>query len=111
MNTDQFGALGKSKERSLLELVARPGTKAHLLALNLVRQLAADIKTVDEAIAFCIAVKYVVAPTNRALVVETFTRLLENLSKLNIPHMNRIISTKTLKLTSGLSVATAGLSA
>ncbi len=104
-------------------------------ALSFVRQLAADINTVDDVIVFCVAVKYVVAPINRALalvpsddkkfceeaaknildtfgeekiallietwdnlgmtacldaeralVVETFTRLLENLSKLNIPH-------------------------
>ena len=99
MNTDQFGALGKSKERQLLELVTvlenlaaqenlspkekflllkntllteiknltRHGTKTYILALNLIQQLDRDIKTLADAIIFCIAVKYVVAPLNRAM--------------------------------------------
>ena len=99
MNTDQFGALGKTKETQLLELVAvlenlsaqenftaaekfsllkntlltgilnlsRQGTKAHLLALNLVQRLEADIKAVDDVLIFCAAMKYIVAPINRAI--------------------------------------------
>ena len=99
MNTDQFGALGKSKESQLLEIVAvlenfeasvnfsaeekfllmknillneiknlaRPDTKAHMLALNLVQRLDEDIKAVADVIVFCIAMKYVVAPINHAL--------------------------------------------
>ncbi|MBQ3452159.1 MAG: hypothetical protein IJG32_07825, partial [Selenomonadaceae bacterium] len=167
LNTDKFGALGKSKENQLLELVSilenlasqenfsaeekflllkatllneiknlvKPSTKTHILALNLVQRLDKDIKTVEDVIIFCISMKYLVAPINRAmeivpsddkkfcetaaksildtfgeekiallietwdelgvkgcldaertLVVETFTRLQENLSALNIFH-------------------------
>ena len=167
MNTDQFGALGKAKERQLLELVAvlenlstqenfssddkfrllkntllaevgnmaSRGTKAHRLALNLVQQLDKDITTAEDVLIFCAAMKYVVAPINRAItlvpsddknfcetaaknildtfgeekiaaliatwddlgvkgcldaeraiVVEEFMRLIENLSALKIPH-------------------------
>ncbi len=167
LNTDQYGALGKLKERQLLELVtvlenlasqenfsaeekfrllkntllteienmARRGTKSYILALNLVQRLDKDIHTVEDVIVFCTAVKYVVTPINRAillvpsddkkfcetaaknildtfgeekidsliatwddlgvkgcldaeraLVVEEFMRLIENLSALNIPH-------------------------
>lgn len=45
------------------------GTKARLLALNLVQQLDKDIRTVDDAIIFCVAMKYVVAPINRAMML------------------------------------------
>ena len=169
MNTDQFGALGKLKERQLLKLVAvlenlaaqenfsaeekflllkntllaeiknmtRQGTKSRVLALNFVQRLDKDLNTAEDVIIFCIAMKYVVAPINRAmllvpsddkkfcetaaknildnfgekkidsliatwddlgvkgcldaeraLVVEEFTRLVENLSALKIPHSN-----------------------
>lgn len=167
LNTDKFGALGKSKENQLLELVSvlenlvtqenfsaeekfllskttllneiknlvKTSTKTHILALNLVQQLDKDIKTVEDVIIFCVAMKYLVAPINRAmeivpsddkkfcetaaksildtfgeekiallietwddlgvkgcldaertLVIETFMRLQENLSALNIFH-------------------------
>ena len=111
------------------------GTKAHFLALNLVQRLDRDINAVADVIIFCAAVKYIVAPINRAmklvpsddkkfcetaaknildtfgekkigllistwddlgvkgcldiertLIVEEFTRLVENLSALKIPH-------------------------
>ena len=45
------------------------GTKARLLALNLAQQLDKDICTVDDAIIFCVAMKYVVAPINRAMIL------------------------------------------
>ena len=115
--------------------MTRQGTKAQILSLNLLQQLDKDIKTVEDVIIFCTAVKYLVVPINRAmelvpsddkkfcetaaknildtfgeekiallietwdklgikgcldaertLVVETFTRLQENLSALNISH-------------------------
>ena len=47
--------------------MARPGTKAYLLALNLVQRLDKDICTVEDVIIFCAAMKYVVAPINHAL--------------------------------------------
>jgi len=167
LNTDQFGALGKLKERQLLELVAvlenlavqenfsaeekflllkntllteiknmtRQGTKSRVLALNLVQRLDKDVTTAEDVIIFCVAMKYLVAPINRAmllvpsddkkfcemaaknildtfgeekidsliatwddlgvkgcldaeraLVIEEFTRLVENLSTLKIAH-------------------------
>ncbi|MBR1646914.1 MAG: hypothetical protein IJ685_09070 [Selenomonadaceae bacterium] len=99
MNNDQFGAVGKSKEDKLLELVAvlenlstqenfsveerflllkntllteiknlaQPETKRYFLTLNLAQQLDREIKTVDDVIIFCVAMKYVVAPINRAI--------------------------------------------
>ena len=99
LNTDQFGAFGKSKENQLLELVAvlenlsaqenfsdedkflllkntllteiknlaQPDTKRYFLTLNLAQQFDREIKTVDDVIIFCIAMKYVVAPINRAI--------------------------------------------
>lgn len=99
MNTDQFGALGKQRERQLLELVAllenlsaqenfsaeekflllknillteignisRRGTKSYILTLNLVQQLDKDINTVEDIVIFCTAMKYIVAPINRAM--------------------------------------------
>ncbi len=167
LNTDKFGALGKLKERQLLELVtvlenlttqenfsgeekflllkntllsgiknlSRPDTKTYFLTLNLAQQLDMEITTVDDVIIFCVTMKYVIAPINRAmslvpaddkkfceaaakaildtfgeekihslistwdnlgvkgcldaeraLVVEEFMRLVENLSALKIPH-------------------------
>ena len=111
------------------------GTKTYNLSLNLINQLEQDIKTVDDVIIFCVTMKYVVAPINRAislvpsddkifcetaaknildtfgeekvgqvistwdnlgvkgcldaeraLIVEEFLKLAENLSMLNIPH-------------------------
>ena len=99
LNTDQFGALGKQRERQLLELVAllenlsaqenfsaeekflllknillteignmsRRGTKSYILTLNLVQQLDKDINNVEDVIIFCTAMKYIVAPINRAM--------------------------------------------
>ena len=115
--------------------LVRFNTKTYLLALNLVQQLDKNIKSVEDVIIFCITVKYIVAPINRAmeivpsddkkfceaaaknildtfgeeriallietwdnlgvkgcldaertLVIETFTRLQENLTVLNIFH-------------------------
>ena len=167
LNTDQFGALGKSKETQLLNTVtiletllaqenfsdaekvillkntlaesiknlSSPNTKIYNLSLNLINRLDEDIQTVEDVFVFCIAVKYFVAPINRAislvpaddkkfcetaaknildtfgekniaelikvwdnlgvkgcldiergLIVEEFTRLLENLSRLKISH-------------------------
>ena len=99
MNTDQYGAPGKTKELQLLNLVAvletltvqqnfsdndklqllkntltseiiattNAGTKARSLALNLAQKLEQEIKNVDDVLVFCIAMKYVVAPINRAM--------------------------------------------
>ena len=167
LNTDQYGAMGKSKEQQFLNLVAmlevlsaqknfseteklallkntlsteiksmtNPKTKSYTLSLNLIEQLEQDLKTIDDVIIFCVAMKYVVAPINRvmqlvpsndkafcekaaknildtfgeekvgslittwdelgvkgclnverALVVEEFTKLLDNLSTLSIEH-------------------------
>lgn len=98
MNTDQYGALGKTKETQLLNIVAlletllvqenfsdadklrllkntltkeiisatSVGTKARNLSLNLAQKLEQEIKTLDDMAIFCIAMKYVVAPINRA---------------------------------------------
>ena len=52
MNTDQYGAPGKTKELQLM---------------NLAQKLEQEIKTVDDVLVFCIAMKYVVAPINRAM--------------------------------------------
>ena len=49
--------------------MAKSGTKTHLLSLNLVQQLDKDIKTADDAIIFCVAMKYIVAPINRAMIL------------------------------------------
>ena len=99
MNTDQYGAPGKTKELQLMNLVAvletltvqqnfsdndklqllkntltseiiattNAGTKARSLALNLAQKLEQEIKNVDDVLVFCIAMKYVVAPINRAM--------------------------------------------
>ena len=50
-----------------ISAMTNAGTKAHNLSLNLIRQLEREIQTVDDVIVFCIAVKYVVAPINRAI--------------------------------------------
>ena len=47
--------------------LVKPTTKTHILALNLVQQLDNDIKTAEDVIIFCIAMKYIVAPINRAM--------------------------------------------
>lgn len=99
LNTDQFGALGKSKEIQLLNTVSllenllaqdnfsdadklillkntlsneiksmlTVGTKTYNLSLNLINQLEQDINSVDDVIIFCVAMKNVVAPINRAI--------------------------------------------
>lgn len=115
--------------------ISAPNTKIYNLSLNLINRLNEDIQTVEDVFIFCIAVKYFVAPINRAislvpaddkkfceiaaknildtfgekniaelikvwdnlgvkgcldiergLIVEEFTRLTENLSRLKIPH-------------------------
>lgn len=114
---------------------SKVGTKNYFLSLNLLDRLDEDIKILDDAFIFCIAMKYFVAPINhamtlvpnddkkfceiaaknilktfgeekidllistwdnlgvkgcldieRSLVVEEFTKLIENLSRLNISH-------------------------
>lgn len=99
LNTDQYGALGKSKEAQLLNTVAilenlliqegitndeklivckntlsseisamvRQGTKNAGLANNLIDILNREICSLEDVIIFCITMKYVVAPINRAL--------------------------------------------
>ena len=52
-----------------IKKMAKSGTKTHLLSLNLVQQLDKDIKTADDAIIFCVAMKYIVAPINRAMIL------------------------------------------
>lgn len=47
--------------------MTRPETKAHTLTLNFVQQLDKDIKNIADVLVFCIAMKYIVAPTNRAM--------------------------------------------
>lgn len=47
--------------------MSKPGTKTRILSNNLVQQLDKDINVVEDVIIFCIAVKYVVAPINRAM--------------------------------------------
>ena len=115
--------------------MTRQGTKSRVLALNLVQRLDKDVTTAEDVIIFCVAMKYLVAPINRAmllvpsddkkfcemaaknildtfgeekidsliatwddlgvkgcldaeraLVIEEFTRLVENLSTLKIAH-------------------------
>lgn len=99
MNTDQYGALGKSKEIQLLNTVSllenlmihegmnddeklkvlkntlsneligmvTQGSKMCGLTNNLIATLNDEIKTIDDIVIFCITVKYVVAPINHAL--------------------------------------------
>ncbi|MBR1397152.1 MAG: hypothetical protein IJ563_06430, partial [Selenomonadaceae bacterium] len=101
MNTDQYGAIGKLKERKMLKLISilenlmtqeifsetdkllllkktlaneienmtTVGTKAHSLSLNLIHRLEQDINSIEDVIVFCIAMKYVVAPINQAIVL------------------------------------------
>ena len=101
LNTDQFGALGKQKETQLLETIlilenllsqenfseaerlqlfkntlsneikkfCKVGTKNYNLSLNLISRLDEDIMDVE-----------------RSLVVEEFTNLTENLSRIKIFH-------------------------
>ncbi len=111
MNTDQFGAPGKSKETQLLNIVSTLETliaqknfsdedklilikntlfneiqklskknsktyrlhlnftKTYRLHLNFINRLEIDIKTLDDVVTFCIAMKYVVAPINRAMLL------------------------------------------
>ena len=118
-----------------IKSMTNAGTKTYNLSLNLITQLEQDINSVDDVIIFCVAMKYVVAPINRAislvpsddkifcetaaknildtfgeekvgqlistwdnlgvkgcldaeraLVVEEFLKLIENLSLLNISH-------------------------
>ena len=169
LNTDQYGAIGKLKEKQLLNIVSiletlatqddfsdsdklillkntlkneikslsNPKTKSYTLSLNLIEQLEQDIKSIDDVIVFCIAMKYVVSPINKAmslvptddkkfcekaaknildtfgeekignliatwdklgvkgcldiertLIIEEYSRLIDNLSKLDIVHSN-----------------------
>lgn len=99
LNTDQYGALGKTKETKLLKVVSilenliiqgemtekekvlvckstlsreiremvKEGTKYARLANNFIENLDAEINTLDDVIIFCITVKYIVAPMNRAI--------------------------------------------
>ncbi len=134
-STEEKFLLSKTTLLNEIKNLVKPSTKTHILALNLVQQLDKDIKTVEDVIIFCVAMKYLVAPINRAmeivpsddkkfcetaaksildtfgeekiallietwddlgvkgcldaertLVIETFTRLQENLSALNIFH-------------------------
>lgn len=101
LNTDQYGALGKSKETQMLHAINSienliiqnnftdkekisickgilaseiksmntAQTKAAVLANNLIDKLNEEINTLDDLIVFCITMKYVVAPINRAIVI------------------------------------------
>ena len=50
-----------------IKSMTNPKTKSYSLALNLIDRLERDLKTIDDVIIFCIAMKYVVAPINRAM--------------------------------------------
>lgn len=99
MNTDQYGALGKTKEKQFLAAISilenfmaqegiteeeklricknaisveingmvKTGTKTAGLALNLIEILDQEINTLEDVVIFCIAMKYVVTPINRAI--------------------------------------------
>ena len=58
-----------SKNILLTEITktVKTGTKNYNLALNLVQRLDKDIKAIEDVIIFCVAMKYVVAPINRAI--------------------------------------------
>ena len=45
----------------------KEGTKNYQLALNLIDRFEADIQTVDDVVIFCITMKYVVSPINKAI--------------------------------------------
>lgn len=47
--------------------MARKGTKTANLVQNLIEQLDKDIKTTDDIIVFCLTVKFLIIPTNKAL--------------------------------------------
>ena len=50
-----------------IENLARPGTKNYLSAQNLVHELDENINSVEDVQIFCITMKYLVAPINRAM--------------------------------------------
>lgn len=134
-STEEKFLLLKNTLLTGIKQMTRRETKAHVLALNLVQRLEKDLNTVEDVVIFCVALKYVVAPINRAmmlvptndkkfcevaaknildtfgeekidsliatwddlgikgcldvertLIVEEFTRLIENLSALKVPH-------------------------
>lgn len=49
--------------------MTRQGTKSRVLALNLVQRLDKDVTTAEDVIIFCVAMKYLVAPINRAMLL------------------------------------------
>ena len=57
----------KSKLQKELGLLAKPNTKTALFAKNLSDVLDQEITSVEDVAVFCITMKYIVAPTNRAL--------------------------------------------
>lgn len=99
MNTDQYGAIGKTKESKLLNIVSilenivtqntildtdkllvckdvlfreikltvKSGTKQAALIDNLIDTLNVEINTLDDILIFCITMKYIVAPINKAI--------------------------------------------
>ncbi|MBQ8973233.1 MAG: hypothetical protein IJ074_09170 [Clostridia bacterium] len=99
LNTDEYDALGKTKERQLLDIVsqlenlllisglndderltvakealyqglikiARPSTNVYIHARNLASTLDSEILSLNDVTVFCIAMRYVVVPINRAL--------------------------------------------
>ncbi len=67
LSADEKFLLMKNTLLTEIKNLARPGTKTYVLALNLVQQLDNDIRTVEDVIIFCVAMKYVVAPINHAL--------------------------------------------
>ncbi|MEZ3426167.1 MAG: hypothetical protein K1W13_02005 [Lachnospiraceae bacterium] len=99
LNTDQYGALGKSKETQMLHAVSSmeglmiqdeftdeeklsvcknilaseirsmnaAKSKVSVLANNLIEKLDEEINTLDDMVIFCITMKYVVAPINHAV--------------------------------------------
>jgi hypothetical protein len=63
---DKLKVLKSTLIKELLEM-HKEETKAYSQAANLVDLLDREIKTIEDVAIFCITVRYVVVPTNRAL--------------------------------------------
>ncbi len=123
LNTDQYGALGKTKETQLLNTVSilenimvqnemsiseklavckktlsneisnmvKEGTKNFNLAKNLINTLDSEIQSLNDIIVFCITMKYIVSPINKAMAsipsndkefcIKTATNILDTLGE------------------------------
>lgn len=67
MNVNEKLLVCKNTLSTEIQGMVKQGTKNAGLALNLIDTLDNEIKTLDDVVIFCITMKYVVAPINRAI--------------------------------------------